>query len=87
MRYATTKDAADVQELARTALEAGIPVSRGGIAQLDQSLDELRQAVAARVGAAAQAGETIPRSALEQAAPRTDEICADVRPAARRGGL
>jgi hypothetical protein len=66
--YATTKDAADVADLARTAVEAGIPVSRGGLARLDQYLDDLRQAVNARIQAAAQAGSTIPRTALEQAA-------------------
>jgi hypothetical protein len=66
--YATTKDAADVEELARTAIDAGIPVSKGGLDKLNQYLEDLRQAVATRVGAGAQAGATIPRTALEQAA-------------------
>jgi hypothetical protein len=66
--YTTTKDAADIAELARTAIDSGIPVSRGGIAKLDQYLEDLRQAVQARVQPAAQTGVTIPRTSLEQAA-------------------
>jgi hypothetical protein len=67
----------DIDELANTALQAGIPVSKGGLEKLNDSLADLRQAVQDRVNIGTEnfRGLKILSSFLERGRMRFAAVC------------
>lgn len=75
--YRVDKPIAEVQELARTGLAAGIPVSQAGVSKIYDSLQDLNKAVTDKVADAAAGGLTIDRNAVSSRLVPVDKFFAN----------